>query len=111
MLSRPTSCARLRHVLLLCLIPVTLAAQQTHVSGTVRDQSGAAIVSARVTIHSAHKTETVQTDSAGKFDFTDVTDLTGTVAVTATSFESATENWSLTHPGIDFALHPTSESE
>jgi outer membrane receptor protein involved in Fe transport len=108
--SRPTSGVCL-NLVLLCLIHITASAQQTRVSGTVKDQSGAAIASARVIIHSAHKTETIETDSSGKFDFADVADLTGTIAVTATGFESATENWSLTQPEIDFVLRPISESE
>ena len=109
--SRQTSHLCLRNTAILCVLSLSVSAQQTHLSGTVKDQSGAAIASARVTVHSAHKTETVQTDSSGKFDFVDVSDLTGTIEVAARGFESATQNWSLTGPQIDFVLRPASQSE
>src|SRR5947208_5380835 len=95
MASLQTSTARLRKAgfvctLLTCALPITLRAQQTEIFGTVKDPSGAAIVSARVTIHSAHKLETGQTDSAGKFHF-NLSDLTGTIEVVAHGFISSTQ--------------------
>jgi len=117
MASLQTSTARLRKAgflctLLTCTLPITLRAQQTEISGTVKDPSGAAIVSARVTIHSAHKIETGQTDSAGKFHF-NLSDLTGTIEVVANGFTSSTQTWSLSsgNAELDFILHPAAEGE
>jgi outer membrane receptor protein involved in Fe transport len=96
-----------------CSFPATLLAQPIQVTGTVRDTSGAAIISARVTIHSSHKTETVQTDAAGRFLFSDLPDLTGTLDVAADGFTPATQQWSSssTSSEIDFVLRPLGESE
>src|SRR5262249_26575723 len=99
---------------LLAFAPANSHAQQpAHVSGSVKDSSGAAVAAARVTIHSAHKTQTVDTDSAGKFEFTDLPDLTGTLEVTVRGFASATQNWSLTTgvAVVDFVLRPSTDGE
>lgn len=97
--------------LLLCLLCTGMSAQQSRMFGTVKDSSGAAIASARVTVHSTNKIETVQTDSAGRFEFTDFADLTGTIEVNAAGFDSASQNWASTSPEIDFVLRPSSASE
>jgi len=95
---------------LVCL-SLTATAQQARVFGTVKDSSGAAVASARVTVHSANKIETIQTDSAGKFEFTDIADLTGNIEISAAGFESATQNWSSTNPEVDFVLRPSGAAE
>jgi outer membrane receptor protein involved in Fe transport len=106
---------RARHfpALLLCALSSLALAEQVRVTGTVTDPTGAAIISARVTIHSAHKTETVQTDSAGRFEFSDLPDLTGTLDVTAKGFVSVTQEWSLssTSAALALMLHPLGEAE
>lgn len=111
MASFETSRRFVRAGVILCLLSLSASAQQSRVFGTVKDSRGAAIVSARVTVHSANKIETTQTDSAGKFEFNDIADLTGTIEVAAVGFESATQNWSSTNPEIDFVLSPSSASE
>jgi len=111
MASFQTSRRYVRIGVLLCLLSVGAFAQQARVFGTVKDSSGAAVVSARVTVHSANKIESVQTDPAGKFEFTDVADLTGTIEVTAAGFVSASQNWASTNPEVDFVLRPSSASE
>ena len=118
MTSLQTSTARSLKAVLVCLflgcaVPITLRAQQNQISGTVKDPSGAAIVSARVTLHTAHKIETTQADSAGKFQFSGLSDLTGTVEVAANGFLSSTQNWSLSSGNADlnFTLQPAAEGE
>src|SRR5213076_2231982 len=101
---------RARHLpaILLCALSSLALADQVRVTGTVTDPTGAAIISARITIHSAHKTETVQTDSAGRFEFADLSDLTGTLDVTAKGFASVTQEWSFSSTSAElvFVLHP-----
>ena len=118
MTSLQTSTAHSRKAVFVCLflvcaVPITLRAQQNQVSGTVKDPSGAAIVSARVTLHTAHKIETTQADSAGKFQFSGLSDLTGTLEVAANGFLSSTQSWSLSSGNADlnFTLQPAAEGE
>jgi len=98
---------------LLLALPIAMRAQQLAISGSVKDASGAAITSARVTIHSAHKTETVQTDSEGRFQFSDLADLTGTLKVAAEGFNPATQPWSISAQSlrIEIILQPSSASQ
>src|SRR6266571_4026695 len=105
--------ARYFRAILLCALSSLALADQVRVTGTVTDPTGAAIVSARVTIHSAHNTETVQTDSAGRFEFSDLSDITGTLDVTAKGFVSVTQEWSFssTSAELAFVLHPLGEAE
>src|SRR5262249_26765828 len=97
----------------LLALPIAVLAQQLAISGSVKDASGAVIISARVTIHSAHKTETVQTDSEGRFQFSDLPDLTGTLEVAAEGFNPATQPWSISAQSgrIEIILQPSSASE
>ena len=106
---RRVACASL----LMACADATLHAQQAHLAGVVKDPSNAAIRAARVTLHSAHKTQTIETDSSGRFEFTDLPDLTGTLEVAVKGFAAATQTWSLTSGSaeVDFVLHPTAEGE
>src|SRR6058998_412084 len=113
MASRRATIALTQSLALLCALSTLTMAQQTKVAGTVKDPSGAAISSARVTLHSAHKTEIAQSNSQGRFEFSDLPDLTGTLEVTANGFTPATQPWSVASGNVEFniVLDPFGKNE
>src|SRR6266700_4854352 len=76
------------------LLPGSAAAQAIRVTGSVTDSSGAVISGADVALHSSHSIQVVKTNSAGEFVFSELTDLSGTVRVTANGFSPVEQQWS-----------------
>lgn len=64
-------------------------------------------------LHSSHSIQAVKTNSAGEFEFSDQTDLSGTVRVTATGFTSVEQPWTATSGSVTlkFVLRSVAQSE
>lgn len=94
---------------------VAAAASQDHrVSGTVRDQSGAAVAGAQVTLTSGSLTAKQITDSEGRFEFAEVPAESGTLVVNAEGFAHLEQKWLAQGSGVaplDIVLSPASFSE
>lgn len=69
-------------------------AQSAHVSGTVRDLSGAAISGATVELKSSSLSRSVITGPDGGFDFGSVPATSGTLIITANDFKQSELPWS-----------------
>src|SRR5258708_7178716 len=71
-----------------CLAPTNLTAgpQDYRVTGIVRDQSGAAIAGAKVTLRAGTDTATQATDNQGRFEFVNIPAASGTVTFEAQGF-------------------------
>src|SRR5262249_8746347 len=112
MASPQTGVAFLGKTLFVCAVSTLAAAQLAKISRTVKDSSGAAVTSAQVTLHSAHKTESARTDSAGRFEF-DLSDLTGTVEVNANGFTPTTQTWFIGsgNAEVNIVLQPLAANE
>src|SRR5690348_7110620 len=78
------------------LAPANLVArpQVYRVSGTVRDQSGAAVAAAKVTLRTGTFSATQTTDEQGRFEFANSPAESGTVSVEARGFSRAEKSWS-----------------
>jgi len=101
--------------LALCFTASSLApaAQQTYrIIGTVRDQSGAAVSSAEVTLTSGAFNAKDLSDSEGRFEFSNVPRESGTIAVKAEGFGAIVTKWSVqageVQP-IEIVLQPASQ--
>jgi outer membrane receptor protein involved in Fe transport len=92
---------RLVFVAALCVAAV---GQQTTITGTVQDSSGAVIAGAEVIVHSSHSTQTTKTGADGAFAFRDVSDSAGTIRASANSFASAETQWSATADNVRVTL-------
>ena len=108
---RWTACASA--LVLSVLLPGSAAAQAVRVTGSVTDSSGATISGADVALHSLHSTQVVKTNLAGEFEFSDQTDLSGTVRVTATGFTSVEQPWTATSGSVTlkFVLRGLAQNE
>src|SRR5260370_12690316 len=95
------------------LLPGSAAAQSVRVTGSVTDSSGAVISGADVALQSLHSTQVVKTNLAAQFEFSDQTDLSGTVRVTATGFTSVEQQWTATSGSVtlQFFLRGLAQTE
>lgn len=106
----------LRNCLALTLItiPCVVAAQTARVEGTIRDTTGAVISGASVTIHSGTFQASTKTDSTGRFSFPAISEMSGTLEVTADGFAAATVSWKAGQSGIasaELTLRPLANNE
>lgn len=85
-------------------------AQSAHITGTVRDSSGAAIQHATVTFDSGPFQVSTTTDSQGIFNFQNIPVATGTFQASASGFATTELAWSGSTP-IEIVLHPSSTSQ
>lgn len=117
-IGRAPLCRKLAIVLFTLLLSALLAgpagAQNTQLSGTVRDASGAAIGGAQVQLKAGTFTNIVITGSDGKFQFGSVPATSGTLVISAKDFQQATQPWNSTSGApvhIDVALQLLSLSQ
>ncbi|MBV9958981.1 MAG: TonB-dependent receptor [Acidobacteria bacterium] len=103
---------------LLCIICVTAPAQALsqegrRVEGVVRDQAGAAVAGAQVSLTVAGKViARALTDDAGRFSFERVTEAEVLLTVSARGFEGAERNFRAGETtGLEFVLAPASLTE
>jgi outer membrane receptor protein involved in Fe transport len=91
-----------------------LSAQEIRVEGAVRDTTGAAIAEAQVSLYSAAFRANAKTDAAGKFLFSAVPALEGTVTAEASGFSAATRPWKVVSGNsaeLELVLNPSSVSD
>src|SRR5262249_56409009 len=84
------------------------------ISGVVRDQTGAAIGGAQVTLKSSALTATKVTDAAGKFAFGSVPSETGTISVRSSGFITQDSTWRVNgqgDPALEIVLEPAGFGE
>jgi outer membrane receptor protein involved in Fe transport len=81
-------------LVLISALTNSATAQVFQITGTVQDQTGAAIASATVAFHSSQLTLTTTTGPDGKFLFAGVADTSGTIRVTANGFKRFEQQWS-----------------
>jgi len=84
-------------------------AQGTRVEGVVRDSSGASVPNAQVELRAKSYSATVSTDTAGAFEFENVTETSGTLSVTANGFAAIEKPWTSsggTATNIEITLSP-----
>jgi outer membrane receptor protein involved in Fe transport len=74
----------------------SVAAQEARVEGIVRDSSGASVEGARVELHASSYAATASTDASGAFAFERVSEVSGTITVTAKGFAKSEKAWSVT---------------
>jgi outer membrane receptor protein involved in Fe transport len=74
-----------------CALPAL--AQSSHVSGAVRDASGAAVVGAQVKLRAGSYSAETTTDGAGAFAFEGVPAVAGTIEISAKGFQAAQQAW------------------
>src|ERR1700733_10161625 len=78
--------------------PLLLNAQSspiggTRVEGTVRDSSGASILTSQVELRSGTHSVTQSVNSSGNFDFENVEGNSGSIIVTAKGFKQVERSW------------------
>jgi tetratricopeptide (TPR) repeat protein len=116
-------CAKIRwavvfaYLILYCLLPLGqnfgAPAEKGTIFGTVRDQSGAAIRDAKVTLKTATPSVTAETFTQrdGAYTFTDVSGGAYVITVESPGFENAERTGVKVDPGqraqVDFALRPS----
>ena len=74
--------------LLFTLLCPAYAQQPFSVKGVVRDQTGAAVIGARIRIHSANSSGSAQSSEDGSFEIPGILDTRGTLTVNAAGFET-----------------------
>jgi outer membrane receptor protein involved in Fe transport len=96
-----------------CLFVLPAKAQQTAVSGFVRDSSGAAVTNAEVTLRAGQFTASTRTNSEGEFSFDSVQQKSGSVRVTAGGFSPAEQTWPAESGSaqLSFTLKPLAVGE
>ncbi|HLY62956.1 MAG TPA: TonB-dependent receptor [Terriglobia bacterium] len=99
---------------LLATVNLTARPQDYRVAGSVRDQSGAAIAGAKVTLRAGTFTATQATDNQGRFEFANLPAASGAVVVEAQGFSRVEKNWSTpagSAGNIEIVLSPAGLSE
>jgi outer membrane receptor protein involved in Fe transport len=103
--------ASLAIALLLCSLAAAQANYTGHVSGVVKDSSGAAISGARVVLSSAGFQATQVTDSHGHFSFELVRGQEGTAQASAPGFETYRVQWTAGGGELEITLAPAGAAE
>jgi len=93
------------------LVSIPAAAQQSGVTGFVRDSTGAAIAGASITLRSEHFEMTVSSGEDGGFAFSNVPDSSGTIHVSAQKFAELNESWTKNSVPLKIVLHPAGPNE
>lgn len=75
------------------LMPASAFSQGLRVEGVVRDASGSAVAGAQVEVHSSAYSRTTTTSEEGAFAFENVPGASGTIVVTAPTFQETTHSW------------------
>jgi outer membrane receptor protein involved in Fe transport len=100
---------------LLCLAaPLTLLAQSSasrQISGVVTDQTGAAIVGAKVVLSTGSSSATLVTDERGGFVFLELVAESGVVRVSAAGFQVRSVDWRAGAEPLQIVLPPASAAE
>jgi outer membrane receptor protein involved in Fe transport len=82
--------------LALCFVAAgcpNLFAQNTQVEGIVRDTSGTPVNGAKVSLLAGTLKSSAETDSGGKFSFSDVPAVVGSIEVSANGFSTVRQTW------------------